>query len=84
MLSDVIFMFCIDLQGFSIDSLYLVYNSAKQETPILCIFKFQGLSGTQMELGYFWHDYFFRRNNMRRRSTRECQQGPNEHWWHGP
>jgi hypothetical protein len=45
-------MFCIDLWGFSIDPLSLVYNSAKQETPILRIFKFQGPSRTQTELDF--------------------------------
>jgi hypothetical protein len=30
-------MFCIDLWGFSIDPLLLVYNFAKQETPVLSI-----------------------------------------------
>jgi hypothetical protein len=29
------------------------YNSAEQETPILCIYKFQGPSGTQKELGHY-------------------------------
>jgi hypothetical protein len=51
-------MFCIDLRGFSFDPLYLVYNSAEQKTPVLCIFKFQGPSGTQTKLGFFWRYYF--------------------------
>jgi len=46
-------MFCIDLWGFSVDPLSLVYNSAEQENPVLCIFKFQGPYGTQMDLGFF-------------------------------
>jgi hypothetical protein len=70
MLLDVIFMFCIDLWGFSIDPLYLVHKSTEQETLILCIFKFQGPSGTQTELGFFWRNYFSLGTNMRRRSTR--------------
>jgi hypothetical protein len=40
-------MFFIDLRGFSIDPIYLVYNSVEQETPILRISKFQRASGTQ-------------------------------------
>jgi hypothetical protein len=52
MLLDIIFKYCIDLRGFFIDPLYLVYNYAKHETPILCIFKFQWPFGTQMELGF--------------------------------
>ena len=58
-------MFCIDLWGFTNDSLYLVYNSAEQENPVLCIFKFQGPYGTQMDLGFFWRQYFCTRNNLR-------------------
>jgi hypothetical protein len=84
MLLDIIFMFCIDLHGFSIGPLYLVYNYAEHETPVLHIFKFMGSSGTQMELELFWRDYFYRRNNMRGRSTREGQRGPSDHWWRGP
>jgi hypothetical protein len=66
---------------FSINLFYSVYNSAKQETPDLRIFKFQGPSGTQTEQRFFWHQYFFRRKSMRRRSTREDQEGPNKHRW---
>jgi hypothetical protein len=51
-------MFCIDLWGFYINPLSLVYNSAKQETPILRIFKFQGTSGTQTELDFFGINIF--------------------------
>jgi hypothetical protein len=51
-------MFCIDLRGFFIDPLYLVYNFAEHETPVLCIFKFHAPSGTQMELGFFWRNNF--------------------------
>jgi hypothetical protein len=58
MLLDVTFMSCIDLWRFFIDPLYLVYNSAEHETPVSCIFKFQGPFGTQMELGFFWRNYF--------------------------
>jgi hypothetical protein len=51
-------MFCIVLRGFSIDPLYLVYNSIEQEAPVLHIFKFHGPSGTQTELIFLWHGYF--------------------------
>jgi hypothetical protein len=40
----VIFMFCIDLWGLSIDPIYWFYNSAKQETPLLSTFSFSNLS----------------------------------------
>jgi hypothetical protein len=58
MLLDIIFMFYIDLRGFFIDPLYLVYNFAEQETLVLCIFKFHKPSKTQMELGFFWCNNF--------------------------
>ena len=45
-------MFYNVLWGFSIDPLYLVDNSAEQENPILCIFKFQRPYGTQKDLGF--------------------------------
>jgi hypothetical protein len=48
-------MFFIDLWGFSIDSPYFGYNSAEQETHVLCILMFQGSSGTQINRGFFWH-----------------------------
>jgi hypothetical protein len=51
-------MFYIDLGGFSIDPIYLVYNFIDQETSVLCIFKFQGPSETQMELEFSWRNYF--------------------------
>jgi hypothetical protein len=38
---------------------YLGYNSVGHEAPVLCIFKFQGLSRTQTELGFFWALLFF-------------------------
>jgi hypothetical protein len=47
----------LDLRGFFIDPLYLVYNFAEQETPV-CIFKFHGPFGTQTELGFFWRNNF--------------------------
>jgi hypothetical protein len=63
-------MICIDLWGFFISPPYLGYNSAKHETPDLCIFKFQGPSRTQTELGFFWRYYFSMGTNIKRRSTR--------------
>jgi hypothetical protein len=53
MLLDVIIMFCIDLWGFPIDPLYLGYNFAEQETPILCILMLEGPSRTQTEREFF-------------------------------
>jgi hypothetical protein len=47
-------MFFIDLWGFSIDLPYFGYNSAEQETPILCILTFQGPSRTQIDRAFFW------------------------------
>jgi hypothetical protein len=57
-LYNVIFMFYNVLWGFSIDTLSLVYNYAEQETPILCIFKYQGPYGTQTDRVFFWSQYF--------------------------
>ena len=45
-------MFYIDLWGFTNDPLYLVYNSAEQENPVLCIFHFQRPIRSQIELGF--------------------------------
>jgi hypothetical protein len=53
MLLVVIIMFYHNLWGFSIDPPYFGYNSAEQETPILCILTFQGPSQTQIDLGFF-------------------------------
>jgi hypothetical protein len=50
---DVISMFYINLRGFINDPIYLGYNSAEQENPILRIFHFQGPLRRQIELG-FW------------------------------
>jgi hypothetical protein len=36
----VIIMFCNDLWGFSIDPPYFGYNSAEQESLVLCILTF--------------------------------------------
>ena len=54
----VIFMFYNVLWGFFVDPLSLVFNSAEQENPILCIFKFQGPYETQIDLGFFEDKYF--------------------------
>jgi len=48
----VISMFYIDFWGFTNDPLYLGYNSAEQENPVLCIFNFQGPSRTQKDLEF--------------------------------
>jgi hypothetical protein len=63
---------------------YLGYNSVEHEAPVLCIFKFQGLSRTQMELGFFGRYYFSLGTNLRKRSTWVSLWGPNETRWHGP
>ena len=54
----VISIFYIDFWGFSNDPLYLGYNSAEQENPVLCIFDFQGPSRTQKDLGFFFGAVF--------------------------
>jgi hypothetical protein len=63
MLEDVIFIFCINLWGFYIDFLSLVYNSAEQET-LFCVY----LSLRDL-IELKWSKDFSRisqRNNMRR------------------
>jgi hypothetical protein len=40
------------LWRFSIDSPYFGYKSARQENPVLHIFKFQEPSRTQIDLGF--------------------------------
>jgi hypothetical protein len=67
------------LRGFSIDPPYLVYKSIEHETPVLRIFNFQRPSGTQTELGFFWHTYFSLGRNMKRRSKRGGSQGSSKH-----
>jgi hypothetical protein len=62
-------MFCIDLLGFSIDPPYFGYNSAEQETLILCILTFQEPSGTQIDRGFLWREYFYIRSNLGCRSA---------------
>jgi hypothetical protein len=51
MLLVIIIMFYNILRIFSINPPYFVYNSA-EEKPILCIFKFQEPSRTQIDLGF--------------------------------
>ena len=43
---------------FPKDPPYFGYNSAGQETPVLCIFSFQGPIRTQIDRGFF-EDHFF-------------------------
>jgi hypothetical protein len=52
MLLVVIIMFYNNLWAFSIGLPYFGYNSAEQENPILCIFTFQELSQTQIDMGF--------------------------------
>jgi hypothetical protein len=51
-------MFYIDLWGFHIDPPYFGYNSAEQETPVLCILPFQVPFGTQIERGFYGMNIF--------------------------
>jgi hypothetical protein len=48
-------MFYNVLWRFSIDPPYFGYNSAGQENPVLRIFKFQGLTQTQIDLEFLEH-----------------------------
>jgi hypothetical protein len=49
----------------------------------LRIFKFQGPSRTQIDLGFLERKYFITRNIWGGRSQRDEAQGPNEHRWCG-
>jgi hypothetical protein len=69
-------MFYNILWGFSIDTLSLVYNYAEQETPILCIFKYQGPYGTQTDRVFFWSQYFPRDTIW----EEEVSEGAHEAW----
>ena len=62
-------MFYIDLWGFTNDPLYLVYNSAEQEFPVLCIFHFQRPIRSQIELGFLEGHFFIGRSNLGPGST---------------
>ena len=55
---DVISMFLDDFGDFPKSLIYFGYNSAGQETPVLCIFSFQGPIRTQIDRGFFV-DYYF-------------------------
>ena len=49
----------LDVFGdFQKDPPYFGYNSAGQETPVLCIFSFQGPIRTQIGRGFFEDHYF--------------------------
>jgi len=77
-------MFYIDFWGFTNDPLYLVYNSAGQENPVLRIFNFQGPKRSQMDLGFF-EDYFFMKTNTWSTGTSRAEPGgPKEPRWRGP
>ena len=67
-------MFYIDFWGFSNDPLYLGYNSAEQENPVLCIFNFQEPSRTQKDLEFF-EDHF---SGIRGAGALEPQEGSPE------
>ena len=74
-------MFYIDLWGFTNDPLYLVYNSAEQENPVLCIFHFQRPIRSQIELGFRRHHFFTRRSKMDFWSRPGGLGGPKEARW---
>ena len=57
-------MFYIDLWGFTNDPLYLGYNSAEQENPVLYIFHFQRPIQSQIELAFLGRHFFIKRSNM--------------------
>jgi hypothetical protein len=71
-------MFCINLWGFSIDPLLLVYNSAEHETPVLCIFKFQVPYGTQTERKLFAESIFFLEIQYEDKKYRRRHNNPSE------
>jgi hypothetical protein len=77
-------MFYIDFWGFSNDPLYLGYNSAEQENPVLCIFNFQGPSRTQKDLGFFLEQFFIKTKAWSTWTSRGASRGPKEHQWRGP
>jgi hypothetical protein len=83
MLWDVIIMICI-LWGFFINPPYLGYNSAEQETRVLCIFLVLGTFWNSNRARIFWHHNFSLGTNMRRICTWVGQRGPNETRWSGP
>ncbi len=62
-------IFYIDLWGFTNDPLYLGYNSAEQENPVLCIFHFQRPIQSQIELGFLEGHFFIGRSNKGPGST---------------
>jgi hypothetical protein len=57
-------MIYIDLWRFTDDPLYLVYNSAEEEFPVLCIFHFQIPIRSQIELGFLECHFFTGRSSM--------------------
>jgi hypothetical protein len=61
--------------GIIHDTPYFGYNSAEQENHVLCIFTFQEPSQTQIDLGFFGHQYFITRTFWRTRSQWGGQDG---------
>ena len=57
-------MFYIDFWGFTNDPLYLGYNSAGQENPVLCIFDFPGATGLEKGQGQRPRFVIFETNKM--------------------
>ena len=57
-------MFYIDLWGFTNDPLYLGYNAAEQENPVLCIFHFQRPIRSQIDLRFLERHVFIGRSTL--------------------
>jgi hypothetical protein len=64
-------MFSINLLGFTNDLLYLVYNPAKQENSVLCIFHFQRPLRSQIDLRFLEHHFFIGRSTLGPETTPE-------------
>ena len=57
----------LDVFGdFPKDPPYFCYNSAGQENPVLCIFLFQGIIRTQIDLDFLEDQYFLNYDDTKR------------------
>ena len=80
---NVISMFLIVFGDFPKDPLYFGYNSAGQETPVLCIFSFQGPIQTQID--WFFVDYYFLEYDEVSFGITQTEPGRQRWpWWRAP
>jgi hypothetical protein len=68
----------LEMYQFSIDPPYFGYNSVEHETPLLFILTFQRPSGTQIDLGFFWREYFLHEKQPKMQKHERGPPGPKQ------